>query len=112
MSIELANTISVTGIFIAMLFSQVMSLCNKEKNNYKNSLFCDINTILLAVNQEWIIMDVAWYTIVEKGVLIGIDILVIICVIFSTVSTIEYRLKEMSSIEPCESVNDIIEREG
>lgn len=112
MSIELANTILVVGVFIVMLLSQVMCLRNKEKNNYKNSLFWDINTILLAVNQEWIIMDVAWYTTVEKGVLIGIDILGIICVIFSIVGTLEYRLREVPAIEPCESVDDIIEREG
>lgn len=112
MSIELANTILVVGVFIAMLVCQIMCIRSKEKNNYKNSLFWDINMMLLAVNQEWIILDVAWYTTVEKGVLIGIDILGIICAIFSVVGTIEYRLKEVSAIEPCESVNDIIEREG
>lgn len=112
MSIELANTILVVGVFIAMLVCQIMCIRSKEKNNYKNSLFWDINIMLLAVNQEWIILDVAWYTTVEKGVLIGIDILEIICVIFSIVGTIEYRLKEVPAIEPCESVNDIIEREG
>lgn len=112
MSIELANTILVAGVFIAMLFCQVMCLYNKEKNNYKNSMFWDINTMLMAINQEWIILDVARYTTVMKGVLIGIDILVFIYVIFSVVGTLEYRLREVLVIEPCESVNDIIEREG
>lgn len=112
MSIELANTILVAGVFIAMLFCQVMCLYNKEKNNYKNSMFWDINTMLMAIHQEWIILDVAWYTTIMKGVLIGIDILVFICVIFSIVGTLEYRLSEVSSIEPCETAEDVIKREG
>lgn len=112
MSIELANTILVVGVFTAMLVCQVMCLRNKTKNNFKNSLFWDINTMMLAVNQEWIILDVDWYTIVMKGVLIGINGLGFICAVFSAVSTIEYRLSEVSSIEPCETAEDIIKREG
>lgn len=112
MSIELANTILVTGVFIAMLVCQVMCLRNKEKNNYKNSLFWDINTMLLAVNQEWIILDVAWYTTVIKGVLIGINRIGVICVVISALTTIEYKLTEVQVIEPCEIADDVIEREG
>ena len=112
MSIELANTILVVGVFIAMLVCQIMCIRNKEKNNYKNSLFWDINMMLLAINQEWIILDVAWYTTVQKGVLIGINGLGFICTVFSVVGTIEYRLREVPAIEPCESTEDIIRREG
>ena len=112
MTPTLIDTILVTGVFIVMLVCQIMCICCKEKNNYKNALFWDINTMLLAVNQEWIILDVTWYTTVIKGVLIGINGLGFICAVFSVVGTIEYRLKEVPAIEPCESVNDIIEREG
>lgn len=112
MSIELANTILVVAVFVAILFCQVMSLRNKTKHNYKNSLFWDINSMLLAINQEWIILDVAWYTIVWKGVLVGINGLGYICVVISAVTTIEYKLTEVQVIEPCETVDDIIKREG
>ena len=112
MSIELANTILVVAVFVAILFCQAMSLHNKTKHDYKNSLFWDINAMLLAINQEWIILDVAWYTPVIKGVLVGIDILGFICIVISAVSTIEHRLKEVPVIEPCETAEDIIKREG
>ena len=112
MSIELANTILVVGVFAAILFCQAMSLRSKTKHNYKNSLFWDINSMLLAVNQEWIILDVDWYTTVIKGVLVGITILGFICVVISAVSTIEHKLTEVSVIEPCETAEDIIRREG
>lgn len=112
MSIELANTILVVAVFVAILFCQVMSLRCKTKHNYKNSLFWDINSMLLAVNQEWIILNVAWYTIVWKGVLVGINGLGFICVVISAVTTIEYKLSESPVIEPCETADDIIKREG
>ena len=103
MTPTLIDTILVTGVFIAMLVCQIMCIRSK---------FWDINTMLMAVNQEWIILDVTWYTTVIKGVLIGINGLGFICSVFSAVGTIEYRLREVQAIEPCESVNDIIEREG
>lgn len=112
MSIEFANTILVVAVFVALLFCQVMSLRNKTKNNYKNSLFWDINTMLLGVNQEWIILDVDWYTTVIKGVLVGINGVGFICAVISAVSTIEYRLKDVPVIEPCETADDVIKREG
>ena len=112
MSIELANTILVVAVFVAMLFCQVMSLRSKTKHNYKNSLFWDINSMLLAINQEWIILDVDWYPIIIKGVLVGITILGFICVVISAVSTIENKLTEVQDIEPCETVEDVIKREG
>lgn len=112
MSIELANTILVVGVFVVILFCQVMSLRSKTKHNYKNSLFWDINSLLLAVNQEWIILDVVWYTTVIKGVLVGITILGFICVVISAVSTIEHKLTEVPEIEPCETYEDVIRREG
>jgi len=112
MSIELANTILVVAVFVAILFCQVMSLRSKTKHNYKNSLFWDINSMLLAVNQEWIILDVTWYTTVMKGVLVGINGLGFICVVISVVTTIEYKLSDVPVIEPCETADDVIEREG
>jgi hypothetical protein len=112
MSIELANTILVVAVFVAMLFCQVMSLRSKTKHNYKNSLFWDINSMLLAINQEWIILDVDWYPIIIKGVLVGITILGFISVVISAVSTIENKLTEVQDIEPCETVEDVIKREG
>ena len=68
--------------------------------------------MLLAVNQEWIILDVDWYTTVIKGVLVGINGLGFICVVISAVSTIEYKLSDVPVIEPCETADDVIKREG
>jgi F420-0:gamma-glutamyl ligase len=68
--------------------------------------------MLLAINQEWIILDVDWYPIIIKGVLVGITILGFICVVISAVSTIENKLTEVQDIEPCETVEDVIKREG
>lgn len=112
MSIELANTILIVAVFVAILFCQVMSQRSKTRHNYKNSLFWDINSLLLAVNQNWIILNVAWYTAAVKGVLVGIDILEFICVAISAVATIEYRLTEVQDIEPSETAGDDIKREG
>lgn len=112
MSIELANTILVVAVFVAILFCQVMSLRSKTGHNYKNSLCWDISSMLLAINQNWIILNVAWYTAVVKGVLVGIDILGFICVAISAVTTIEYRLTEVQDIEPPETAGDDIKREG
>lgn len=112
MTPTLIDTIFVVAVFIAILFCQVMSLRSKTKHNYKNSLFWDINAMLLAVNQEWIILGVAWYTTVIKGVLVGINGLGFICVMISAVTTIEYKLSDVPVIEPCETADDVIKREG
>ena len=112
MTPTLIDTIFVVAVFVAILFCQVMSLRSKTKYNYKNSLFWDINSMLLAVNQEWIILDVDWYTTVIKGVLVGITILGFICVVISAVTTIEYKLSDVPVIEPCETADDVIKREG
>lgn len=112
MSIELANTILVVAVFVAILFCQVMSLRSKTGHNYKNSLCWDISSMLLAINQNWIILNVAWYTAAVKGVLVGIDILGFICIAISAVTTIEYRLTEVQDIEPSETAGDDIKREG
>ena len=111
MSIELANTILVVAVFVAILFCQVMSQRSKTGHNYKNSLCWDISSMLLAINQNWIILNVAWYTVAVKGVLVGIDILGFICVAISAVTTIEYRLTEVQDIEPSETAGNDIKRE-
>ena len=112
MSIELANTILVVAVFVVILFCQVMSLRSKTGHNYKNSLCWDISSMLLAINQNWIILNVAWYTVAVKGVLVGIDILGFICVAISAAATIEYRLTEVQNTEPTETAGDVIEGEG
>ena len=112
MSIKLANTILVVAVFVAILFCQVMSLRSKIGHNYKNSLFWDIGSMLLAINQNWIILNVDWYTTVVKGVLVGINLLGFICLAIFAVATIEYRLTEVQDIEPSETAGDIIKREG
>lgn len=112
MSIELANTILVVAVFVAILFCQVMSLRSKTRHNYKNSLCWDISSMLLAINQNWIILNVAWYTVAVKGVLVGIDILGFIGVAISAAATVEYRLTEVQDTEPSETAGDDIKREG
>ena len=112
MSIELANTILVVAVFVAILFCQVMSLRSKIGHNYKNSLCWDISSMLLAINQNWIILNVAWYTTVGKGVLVGINLLGFICIAIFAVATVEYRLTEVQDIEPSETAGDVIKREG
>ena len=112
MSIELKETVLIVAVFVAVLLYQVMSQRSKTKRNYKDSLFCDIVSMLLAANQQWLILDVAWYTTVEKCVLIGINILEFICVAISALTTIEYRLTEVHDTEPSETVGDATKREG
>ena len=112
MTPALIDTIFVVGIFIAIMFCQFMSQHNKTKHAYKNSLFWDINTMLLTVNQEWLILYITWYTTVIKGVLLGINGLIAICAVISAVYTIDVRLKEVPVIEPCETADDVIKREG
>ena len=112
MSIKLANTILVVAVFVAILFCQVMSLRSKIGHNYKNSLYWDISSMLLAINQNWIILNVDWYTTVVKGVLVGINLLGFICLAIFAVATVEYRLTEVQDIELSETADDIIKREG
>lgn len=112
MTQALIDTIFVVAVFIAILFCQVMSVRNKTKHNYKNSLWWDIDSLLLAVNQEWIILHVTWYTVIIKGVLVGITILGAICVLISMVNSLDNRLENVPVIEPCETADDIIKREG
>ena len=112
MSIELKETVLVVAVFVVILFCQVMSLRSKTGHNYKNSLCWDISSMLLVINQNWIILNVAWYTVAVKGVLVGIDILGFICIAISAVTTIEYRLTEVQDTEPSETARDDIKREG
>ena len=112
MSIELANTILVVAVFVAILFCQVMSLRSKIGHNYKNSLCWDISSMLLAINQNWIILNAAWYTAAVKGVLVGINILGFICLAIFAAATVEYRLTEVQDIEPRETVGDVIKGKG
>ena len=111
MSIELANTILVVAVFVTILFCQVMSQRSKTGHNYKNSLCWDISSMLLAIDQNWIILNVAWYTTVMKGVLVGINTLGFIGVAITAVATIEYRLTEVQNIESSETAGDDIKRE-
>lgn len=112
MSQALIDTIFVVAVFVAILFCQVMCLRCKTKQNYKDSMIWDIYTLLLGINQEWIILGVDWYTTVIKGVLIGINALGFICVAISMIKTLDNQLKEVPEIEPCETAEDIIKREG
>ena len=111
MSIELKDTVLVVAVFVAVLFCQVMSQRSKTGHNYKNSLCWDISSMLLAIDQNWIILNVAWYTTVMKGVLVGINTLGFIGVAITAVATIEYRLTEVQNIESSETAGDDIKRE-
>lgn len=112
MSIELKDTVLVVAVFVAVLFCQVMSQRSKTKHNYKDSLFWDICSKLLAINQNWIILNVAWYTAVVKCVLVGINTLGFICIAITAVATMEYRLTEVQDTEPTETVGGVTKREG
>ena len=112
MSIELKDTVLVVAVFVAIMFCQVMSQRSKTKRNYKDSLFWDICSKLLAINQNWIILNVAWYTAVVKGVLVGINMLGFICIAITAAATMEYRLTEVQDTEPTETVGGVTKREG
>lgn len=113
MSIELKETVLLVAVFAAIMFCLVMSQRSKTKRNYKVSLFCDIGSMLLAVDQQWLILNVAWYTTVVKGMLVGINTLGFICIAITAVATtMEYRLTEVQDTEPTETVGDDIKREG
>ena len=112
MSIELKETVLVVAVFVAIMFCLVMSQRSKTKRNYKVSLFWDIGSMLLAVDQQWLILNVAWYTTVVKGMLVGINTLGFICIAITAVATMEYRLTEVQDTEPTETAGDDIKREG
>lgn len=112
MSIELKETVLVVAVFAAIIFCLVMSQRSKTKRSYKDSLFWDICSMLLVIDQNWIILNVAWYTTVVKCVLIGINTLGFICVAISAINTIGYKLTEVQDIEPSETAGDVIKREG
>lgn len=112
MSIELKETVLVVAVFAAIMFCLVMSQRSKTKRNYKVSLFWDIGSMLLAVDQQWLILNVAWYTTVVKGMLVSINTLGFICIAITAVATMEYRLTEVQDTEPTETVGDVTKREG
>ena len=112
MSIELKETVLVVAVFVTVMFCQVMSQRSKTRRNYKDSLFWDIGSMLLAVDQQWLILNVAWYTAVVKGVLVGINTLGFICIAITAVATMEYRLTEVQDTEPSETVGGVTKREG
>lgn len=95
MSIKLANTILVVVVFLVILLYQVLSQRSRTKHDYKNSLFWDINSLLMAANQQWVILGVTWYTTAMKGLLIGINVVGFICVAISMVTTLEYQLRNV-----------------
>lgn len=112
MSIELKETVLVIAVFVTVMFCQVMSQRSKTGHNYKNSLCWDISSMLLAINQNWIILNVAWYTTVVKDMLVGINTLGFICIAITAVATMEYRLTEVQDTESTETVGDVTKREG
>lgn len=112
MSIELKETVLVVAVFAAIMFCLVMSQRSKTKRNYKVSLFWDIGSMLLAVDQQWLILNVAWYTTVVKGMMVGINTLGFICIAITAVATMEYRLTEVQDTEPTETVGGVTKREG
>ena len=112
MSIELKDTVLVVAVFAAIMFCLVMSQRSKTKSNYKVSLFWDIGSMLLVVDQQWLILNVAWYTTVVKGMLVGINTLGFICIAITAVATMEYRLTEVQDTEPTETVGGVTKREG
>lgn len=112
MSIELKETVLVVAVFAAIMFCLVMSQRSKTKRNYKVSLFWDISSMLLAVDQQWLILNVAWYTTVVKGILVGINTLGFICIAITAVTTMEYRLTEVQDTEPTKTVGGVTKREG
>lgn len=112
MSIELKETVLVVAVFAAIIFCLVMSQRSKTKRSYKDSLFWDICSMLLVIDQNWIILNVAWYTTVVKCVLIGINTLGFIFIAITAVATMEYRLTEVQDTEPTETVGDVTKREG
>ena len=112
MSIELKDTVLVVAVFVAIMFCQVMSQRSKTRRNYKDSLFWDICSMLLTVDQQWLILNVAWYTTVVKGVLVGINTLGFICIAITAAATMEYRLTEVQDTEPTETVGGVTKREG
>lgn len=112
MSIELKETVLVVAVFAAIIFCLVMSQRSKTKRSYKDSLFWDICSMLLVIDQNWIILNVAWYTTVVKGMLVGINTLGFIFIAITAVATMEYRLTEVQDTEPTETVGDVTKREG
>lgn len=104
--------IFVLTIFIAMFICQHIVEKRKKENDYTSSLYYDVMTLILCVNQNWVLFNAAIFPFWGKCFLIGCTELVVIVVTCSLVKTLDFNLASITTVEKCETIEEILRREG
>lgn len=104
--------IYIITLFIAMFICQRMSAKRKKENNYTSSLYYDIITLLLCVNQNWAVLTTDVFPFWGMCFLLGCTGIVLIITCYSMVKTLDTKLASITTVEKCETIQDILEREG
>lgn len=99
-------------LFIAMFICQRVAEKRKKENNYTSSLYFDVMTLILCINQNWVLLNNDVFPFWGKCFLIGCNGLVAIIVTFSFVKTLDVNLASITTVEKCETVEDVLRREG
>ena len=108
----MSTFIFILAIFIAMFICQHVAEKRKKENNYTSSLYFDVMTLLLCVNQNWALFNADVFPFWGKCFLIGCSGLVAIIVTYSLVKTLDINLASITTVEKCETVEEILRREG
>lgn len=104
--------IFVLTIFIAMFICQQVVIKRKKENNYTSSLYFDVLTLILCVNQNWFLFNASVFPFWGKCFLISCTELVVIVVTYSLVKTLDINLASITTVEKCETIEDVLRREG
>ena len=104
--------IFVIILFIAMFICQHVAEKRKKENKYASSLYYDVLTLILCVNQNWTVLSSDVFPYWGKCFLIGCTGFVIILVGYSFVKTLDINLASITTVERCETIEEILEREG
>ena len=99
-------------LFIAMFICQHVAEKRKRENNYTSSLYFDVMTLLLCVNQNWFLFNATVFPFWGKCFLICCSGLVAIFVTYSFVKTLDINLASITTVEKCETIEEILRREG
>ena len=99
-------------LFIAMFICQHVAEKRKKENNYTSSLYFDVMTLILCVNQNWFLFNATVFPFWGKCFLICCSRLVAIFVTYSFVKTLDINLASITTVEKCETIEEILRREG
>ena len=95
-----------------MFICQHVAEKRKKENNYTSSLYFDVMTLILCVNQNWFLFNATVFPFWGKCFLICCSGLVAIFVTYSFVKTLDINLASITTVEKCETIEEILRREG